>query len=155
MTETETEPPQRKYSPLWRRLFDWLEYNVVLALTPLLAGFLARLWAQPTPTGVSNVAPELLFFSLTISVTSVRDLRAADKAGGLHIGRRFLAFVLNTGAVFSAIFYGYWVADVSVGSIKMQQGLEETARMLATVLGVCSLVGQISLGLLESRDVRK
>jgi hypothetical protein len=135
-----------KTTAFWLRLLKWLEYNVILALTPLVVGTLARSWSATPPPGPSHVPPELLFFALAISATTLGDLREVTAEGAWSIFLRLFSVILSTGALLSAVLYGFWVAGMN------HPGLESLAPRMAGGLGAVSLIAQVALGFHEEKQ---
>lgn len=96
------------------RILRWFFMNVVFALIPLCASISIHSFAGKLQGSSWGFCPELLFFSVMLSVTALGDL--TDTARG--VGNDWL-FVLACGvlalsAVWSALMYGvYLYANIS------------------------------------------
>lgn len=82
---------------------------MLFALTPFLASLLVHWLGDRLPESAWSMAPELVFFSVMVSVTAFTDVVEMAEAIGWDGFLTFAGAGLLLGAVWSAIMYGIYL----------------------------------------------
>jgi len=90
----------------FKKLINWLLFNVGFALLPLISVWFFRGLVGRSAVSTLNDFPEVLFFSLMVCATTVADLRALEKASRWTQTFLIKESILLLGAIGSAILYG-------------------------------------------------
>lgn len=129
---------------------EFLIYDVILSLVPFIASILVRTLAElEAPPGA--YAPEILFFSVAITATSIRDIVKEQNKGNLVWLFNIFLGTLVIGLLASAIFFGFYQneAILNAGNGKVRNNITSFSFIIAISMLTISLIVQILLGLGE------
>lgn len=133
---------------LQNRLIRWAKYNLLFSLLPFGCHIVLRALAEKLDWTLIASSPELLFFSLMISMTSVSDLSEL-KSITQNMKLKILEAILSLGGVSCAVLYGAHLYNgmSESPSPHFQYNLFITSIFTALFLFILSTVVQIILGL--------
>jgi len=137
---------------LSKRLSKWFWFNFVFALTPLGLMILIRILGDKLTIQDIADSPELLFFSLMLSATSVGDAienQKLNEGETLFMNMRYALLFL---AVISAVLYGCFLLDsvLSLHLSAFRSNLLYFSILLAIASFAMSLATQIWIAKLEN-----
>ena len=135
---------------LAKKLIRWLTYNTLFALLPLGISILLRTLSGKLSIETLTNSPDILFFALMISSTTLGDMNEVADIIGWDTTFSILSSALTLGAVTSAILYGSFlygdIANVDVVNFRSRLfwvsiGLSIVMYVLATLVEI--LIGKI------------
>lgn len=135
-----------------KRLVRWFTYNLVFALAPLGISLLFRSMVNRLTVDELAKSPEVLFFSLIVSATTLGNLKEITNLIEDDIKLRVIESVLLLGAVSSSIFYGALLySNIVAPSLEFQTGLLKISIILAVGLFVLSTIVEAFIGRLADK----
>ena len=136
------------------RLINWLTFNVIFALLPLMTSIAIHALDNKLSLEIlANNSPELLFFALMVSATSLGDLRKKLPPSKSKIGLilKVIWPVLFLGAVSPALFYGAFTLNElnDPPKIDFKFRLLTLSIAMAVVFFTLSATVQTMIGMME------
>jgi hypothetical protein len=137
-----------------KRLIRWFVLNVLFALLPLFASLTIRWLGDKFGETGWGVAPELVFFSVMISVTAFTDVLDVTEAVGWDTFLTFTGFALLIGSIWSAVMYGIYVYGyvLATPSPAFQSRFFLFAAIVAVVLFALSIAVEIFVSRVKASD---
>jgi hypothetical protein len=128
-----------------KRLIRWFVINILFALIPFFASLTIHWLGDKLGESGWSMAPELVFFSLMVSVTAFTDVLDISEAIGWDVFLTLMGFALLAGALWSAVMYGIYLYShvLSVPSSVFQARFFFFASVVAGVLFALSLLVEI------------
>ena len=127
------------------RLIRWFSVNVVVALLPLAASLFIHNVSGQLHHDLWKASPELLFFSLTLSVTALGELMDLSRAIGREIVVTLSQSVLLIGILWTGLMYGAYLHEIAFPNsssalqkpmLQMSIGIAITTLILGTIIEV-------------------
>ena len=125
-------------------LIRFIGLNAALALVPLGTSILVRQLGEVlTPPGI--YAPEILFFSVSISATALGDLTNERYTENLKWLFDLLKITLIVGITVSALFFGFYQYEsiIAVVNNKIRNNITPFSVTLAITMFIVSIVSEI------------
>lgn len=98
------------------RILRWIKYNLVFALLPLLASIFFRYLADQLDRHFLTKSPEIIFFIIMISATTLDDLSSLRKnLPAFDFKIRISEGILLLSAIWSAFLYGAFLFVTIIG----------------------------------------
>lgn len=135
------------------RILRWIKYNLIFALLPLGVSILFRFLVDKLSFDSLSNSPELLFFSIMVSATSLDDISEIKKYySKLDFTIKILGSALLFGAIWSAILYGTFLYDSLVvnNELSIRESLFKISIYMGIALFIISTSVQIIIGKIES-----
>lgn len=139
----------------FKKLINWLLFNVCFALLPLISVWFFRALVGKSTVNTINDFPEILFFSLMVCATTVADLRGLEKPSKWNKTFQVLESILLLGAVGSAILYGgLRFAGIINPDVVFRERLLIYSIVVTVLLFLLSLSSEILIALVDLKDVK-
>lgn len=137
-----------------KRLIRWFVVNVLFALTPLIASLVIHWCADKLPISGWAIVPEIVFFSVMISVTAFTDILEISEVIGWDVFLTFTGLALLVGAVWSAVMYGVFVYGhvLTMPTPTFQYRFLYCAKSVAVVLFALSVAVEVFISRVKASD---
>ena len=138
-----------------QRLLRWVGFSLIFALVPLMTVLVVRWLADKLSIqALQENLSEVLFFALTLSVTSIGDLAKVRPPGAVGLLLNGLLWFFGAATIASSILYGFFHFDLLVVTNlpTLPHRLMWLSLGIAGVVCLASIVTQVFLAKVIGRE---